>query len=197
MHPCNLPTFCSNSRIRRSRGSSLAPGSLAFVRPQPVASTNTTVAVLPRVPLPEPSHSGSSSSVLKPVAGTLPSNGPIFVSVFRTSPSPFAEECPNSDCLNLGAQSTQLFCSDLDILCQNHAVLARPRRWRALSWNQQTLNLRKKKRPFRHYTELNIRDGDNTPSEGRLLSGVTLALAYFPEGTRRRSSSKKFSRSVT
>ena len=73
-----------------------------------LASTCTTVAVLPRVLSPEPSRSGTSSSVLKPVAGTLPANGPIFVSVLRTSRSPFAEECPNSDCLNLGAQSSNV-----------------------------------------------------------------------------------------
>src|SRR6516165_504850 len=73
--------------------------------PPPVASTRTAVAALPRVPPLEPSHSGSSSSVLKPVAGILPANGTISVSVLRTSSSPFAEECPNSDCLNLGEQS--------------------------------------------------------------------------------------------
>src|SRR6516225_3502583 len=119
-HPQKNPVPASSDRCTPATPQPSAPAPVSVARadprsrqirspsfaPPPVASTNTTVAVLPPVPAPEPSHSGSSSSVLTPVAGILPANGPIFVSVLRTSPSPFAEECPNSDCLNLGAQSS-------------------------------------------------------------------------------------------
>jgi hypothetical protein len=121
-HPRKNPAPASSDRGTPAslRPSSPTPGSVGRVDPRwcwvhspsfappPVASTRTAVAALPRVPLPEPSHSRSSSSVLKPVAEILPANGTIFVSVFRTSSSPFAEECPNSDCLNLGEQSRSL-----------------------------------------------------------------------------------------
>src|SRR5215469_5375520 len=78
--------------------------SLSFA-PQPVASICTIAAAPPRVPSPEASRSCRSSSAPELVVETPPAYVPIFVSVSRTSLSPFAEECPNSDCLNLGAQS--------------------------------------------------------------------------------------------
>jgi hypothetical protein len=73
----------------------------------PAASTSTTAAAPLRVLSPAPLRSGMFSSAPKPAAGILPTDGPIFVSPLRTSRSPFDEECPNSDCLNFGAQSTR------------------------------------------------------------------------------------------
>src|SRR5260370_12431105 len=61
-----------------------------------------------RVPSPELSRSCTFSFVVRPFAGTLQSNDPTSVSAFRTSPSPSAYECPNSDCFNLVAHSTSV-----------------------------------------------------------------------------------------
>src|SRR5271167_778335 len=102
--PAN-PRLSSPTPVSVGRGDPRCQVHSPSFAPPPAASTSTIVAALPRVLSPEPARSGTSSSVLKPVAGTLPANGPIFVSILRTFPSPFAEECPNSDCLNLGAQS--------------------------------------------------------------------------------------------
>src|SRR5579864_2931249 len=74
-------------------------------------STSTTVAGLLQALLPEPSRSGTFSSVPQPVARILLADGPIFVLALQTSLSPFPEECPNSDCLNLGAQSNPTLVS--------------------------------------------------------------------------------------
>src|SRR5208337_3232798 len=103
--PAN-PRLSSPTPVSVGRGDPRCQLHSPSFAPPPAASTSTIVAALPRVLSPEPARSGPSSSVLKPVAGTLPANGPIFVSVLRTFPPPFAEECPNSDCLNLGAHSS-------------------------------------------------------------------------------------------
>src|SRR5215472_8413951 len=95
--PTPVSAVRADPRSPQVRSPSLAP--------QPVASICTIAAAPPRVLSPEPSRSCRSSSAPELVAGTPPAYVPISVSVSRTSPSPFAEECPNSDCLNLGAQS--------------------------------------------------------------------------------------------
>src|SRR6516225_1287209 len=95
--PTHVSAVRADPRSRQVRSPSFAP--------QPVASICTIAAAPPRAPSPVASRSCRSSSAPELVAGTPPAYVPIFVSVSRTSLSPFVEECPNSNCLNLGAQS--------------------------------------------------------------------------------------------